>query len=93
MEQGDQAIQAPHVSELQEGKIVFATGQAVGRVVKMSNNGTLSLVVALSATSDINEVININISDSGVLIPGPHPRFMDLNVEIPQNCATPKQGV
>jgi hypothetical protein len=45
----------------------------------------------------INGILSVftkyKIPDSGVLIPGPHPQFMDLNVEIPQNCATPKQGV
>jgi hypothetical protein len=69
MEQGDQAIRiagrdgmtwsfdakAPHVDEFQEGKIVFATGRAVGRVVKMSNNGTL--VTVKLAPVQITEVI------------------------------------
>ena len=69
MEQGDQAIRiagrdgmtwsfdarAPHVNEFQEGKIVFATGRAVGRIVKMSNNGTL--VTVKLAPVQITEVI------------------------------------
>jgi hypothetical protein len=53
MEQGDKAIRsissngmewefdanAPHVSEFQEGKIVFATGRAVGRIVGLKREG------------------------------------------------------
>jgi hypothetical protein len=69
MEQGDQAIRiagrdgmtwsfdakAPHVNEFEEGKIVFATGRAVGRVAKMSSNGTL--VTVKLAPIQITEVI------------------------------------
>jgi hypothetical protein len=53
MEQGDKAIRsisdngmewefdanAEHVSEFQEGKIVFATGRAVGRVISLKRDG------------------------------------------------------
>jgi hypothetical protein len=53
MEQGDKAIRsigsdgmtwtfdanAPHVSEFQMGKIVFATGRAVGRIIYMKREG------------------------------------------------------
>ena len=53
MEQGDKAIRsmagdgmnwtfdahAPHVSEFREGAIVFATGRAVGRVLKLTRTG------------------------------------------------------
>ncbi len=53
MEEGDKAIRAiandgmtwtfdanaPHVSEFQMGKIVFATGRAVGRIIWMQRNG------------------------------------------------------
>jgi hypothetical protein len=53
MEQGDKAIQqvasnglswqfdakAPQVDEFQEGKIVFATGRAVGRIVDLKRSG------------------------------------------------------
>ena len=53
MEEGDKAIKsiasdgitwtfdanAPHVSEFQTGKIVFATGRAVGKILGMTRNG------------------------------------------------------
>jgi hypothetical protein len=53
MEEGDKAIRsmagdgmnwtfdanAPHVNEFQEGKIVFATGRAVGRILGLKRNG------------------------------------------------------
>ena len=53
MEQGDKAIRsissngwsgnstpsAEHVSEFQEGKIVFATGRAVGRLISLKREG------------------------------------------------------
>jgi hypothetical protein len=54
MEEGDKAIKsiasdgitwtfdanAPHVSEFQTGKIVFATGRAVGKILGMTRNGS-----------------------------------------------------
>ncbi|MHB8655047.1 MAG: hypothetical protein ACYDA9_14355 [Terriglobia bacterium] len=59
MEQGDKAIRsiasngmewqfdanAPHVSEFQEGKIVFATGRAVGRIISMKKEGDSVTIV------------------------------------------------
>ena len=53
MEEGDKAIRsmagdgmnwtfdanAPHVNEFQEGKIVFATGRAVGRILRLKRDG------------------------------------------------------
>ena len=53
MEEGDKAIKsiandgitwtfdanAPHVSEFQTGKIIFATGRAVGKILGMTRNG------------------------------------------------------
>ena len=69
MEQGDQAIQgygtdgvtwsfdasSPHVSEFQEGKIVFATGRAVGRIGQLTRSG--GTVTVKLAPVQINEVI------------------------------------
>jgi hypothetical protein len=69
MEQGDQAIQgygtdgvtwsfdasSPHVSEFQEGKIIFATGRAVGRIGQLTRSG--GTVTVKLAPVQINEVI------------------------------------
>ena len=69
MERGDQAIQAagddgmtwtfdagsPHVSEFEEGKIIFATGRAVGRIGQLTHSGN-TVVVKLTPVQ-INEVI------------------------------------
>ena len=69
MEEGDKAIKmaasdgmtwvfdasAPHVAELQEGKIVFATGRAVGRIGQLQRSGD-SVTVRL-APVQITEVI------------------------------------
>ena len=69
MEQGDRAIKsagsdgmtwtfdarAPQVSEFHEGKIVFATGRAVGRIAQLSSNG--GEVTVKLAPVQINEVI------------------------------------
>lgn len=69
MEQGDQAITAvdddgmtwhfdassPHVSEFQEGKIIMATGRAVGRIGQLTRSGG-SVTVKL-APVQITEVI------------------------------------
>ena len=68
MEEGDKAIKsiasdgltwtfdanAPHVSEFQEGKIVFATGRAVGKVLGLrKNGGTVSLVLGPVQLTDV----------------------------------------
>ena len=68
MEQGDKAIRsvatdgltwtfdanAPHVSEFENGKIVFATGRAVGRVIGLKRNGqTVSVVLGPIQLSDV----------------------------------------
>ncbi|MEP6548681.1 MAG: hypothetical protein ABJD53_14560 [Gammaproteobacteria bacterium] len=69
MEQGDQAIQdaasdgitwtfdaaAAHVSEFQEGKIIFATGRAVGRIGQITKSG--NAVTVKLAPVEINEII------------------------------------
>ena len=69
MEQGDKAIKmaasdgmtwvfdaaAPHVSEFEEGRIVFATGRAVGRIGQMTRNG--ATVTVRFAPVQITEVI------------------------------------
>jgi hypothetical protein len=69
MEEGDKAIRsmggnglswtfdanAPHVSEFQEGKVVFATGLAVGRVVGLKREG--STVTATLAPIQLTDVI------------------------------------
>ena len=69
MEQGDKAIKsagrdgmtwtfdasAPHVSEFQEGKIVFATGRAVGRIAHLQTSG--DTVTVLLAPVQITDVI------------------------------------
>lgn len=68
MEQGDKAIKsiasdgltwtfdanAPHVNEFQEGKIVFATGRAVGKVIGLRKSGsTVSLVLGPVQLTDV----------------------------------------
>ena len=69
MEEGDKAIRsmgsngmswtfdanAPHVSEFQEGKVVFATGLAVGRVVGLKREG--GSVTATLAPIQLTDVI------------------------------------
>ena len=69
MEQGDKAIRsissnglqwefdanAPHVSEFQEGKIVFATGRAVGRIVALKKGG--DSVTAVLGPIQLTDVI------------------------------------
>jgi len=69
MEQGDKAIRsiasdgmtwtfdanAPHVSEFQMGKIVFATGRAVGRIIYMKREG--DDVKAILGPIQLNNVI------------------------------------
>ena len=69
MEQGDKAIRsiasdgmtwtfdanAPHVSEFQMGKIVFATGRAVGRIIYMKREG--DDVKAILGPIQLNDVI------------------------------------
>ena len=69
MEQGDKAIRsissnglqwqfdanAPHVIEFQEGKIVFATGRAVGRIVALRREG--DSVTAILAPIQLTDVI------------------------------------
>lgn len=69
MEQGDKAIRsissnglqwqfdanAPHVSEFQEGKIVFATGRAVGRIVALKREG--DSVTAVLGPIQLTDVI------------------------------------
>ncbi len=69
MEQGDKAIRsvssngmewefdsnAEHVSEFQEGKIVFATGRAVGRVISLKKDG--DSVKAILGPIQITDVI------------------------------------
>jgi hypothetical protein len=68
MEEGDKAIKsvatngltwtfdanAPHVNEFQEGKIVFATGRAVGKVTALRRSGnTVSLVLGPVQLTDL----------------------------------------
>lgn len=68
MEQGDKAIRsiasnglqwefdanAPHVSEFQEGKIVFATGRAVGRIVSLKKvGGSVTVVLGPIQLTDV----------------------------------------
>jgi hypothetical protein len=69
MEEGDKAIKsaasdgmtwvfdaaAPHVSEFEPGKIIFATGRAVGRIGQMVRNG--ATVTVKFAPVQITEVI------------------------------------
>ena len=69
MEEGDKAIRmcgsdgltwvfdaaAPHVSEFQEGRIVFATGRAVGRIGQLQRNG--DTVTVRLAPVQITEVV------------------------------------
>lgn len=69
MEQGDKAIRsigtdgmtwtfdanAPHVSEFQMGKIVFATGRAVGRIIYLKREG--DDVKAILGPIQLNDVI------------------------------------
>jgi hypothetical protein len=69
MEEGDRAIRsmatnglswtfdahAPHVSEFQEGKIVFATGLAVGKIVSLKREG--DQVTAVLAPVQLTDVI------------------------------------
>ena len=69
MEQGDKAIRSmagdgmhwtfdansPHVDELQPGRIVFATGRAVGRIVGLTRQG--DLVTAFLAPVQLTDVI------------------------------------
>jgi hypothetical protein len=69
MEQGDKAIRsissdgttwtfdanAPHVSEFQIGKIVFATGRAVGRVISLKREG--DNIKAILGPVQLNDVI------------------------------------
>ena len=69
MEEGDKAIRSmagdgmhwtfdansPHVNEFQEGKIVFATGRAVGRVVGLQRQG--DSVTAFLAPVQLTDVI------------------------------------
>ena len=69
MEHGDQAIRAvggdgmswtfdanaPNVSDFQEGKIVFATGRAVGRILKLERNG--STVTAILGPVQLTDLI------------------------------------
>ena len=69
MEEGDKAIRSmagdgmhwtfdansPHVNEFQEGKIVFATGRAVGRIVGLKREG--NSVTAFLAPVQLTDVI------------------------------------
>ena len=69
MEEGDKAIRSmagdgmhwtfdansPHVNEFQEGKIVFATGRAVGRIVGLQRQG--DSVTAFLAPVQLTDVI------------------------------------
>jgi hypothetical protein len=69
MEQGDKAIKsiasdgltwtfdanAPHVSDFAEGKIVFATGRAVGKVMGLKKNG--STVTAVLGPVQLTDLI------------------------------------
>jgi len=69
MEHGDQAIKsvagdgmswtfdanAPNVSDFQEGKIVFATGRAVGRILALKRNG--STVTAILGPVQLTDLI------------------------------------
>ncbi|HEX6808627.1 MAG TPA: hypothetical protein VF118_11605 [Gemmatimonadaceae bacterium] len=69
MEHGDQAIRAvggdgmswtfdanaPQVSDFQEGKIVFATGRAVGRILRLERDG--STVTAILGPVQLTDVI------------------------------------
>jgi hypothetical protein len=70
MEQGDKAIKstgrdgmtwtfdarAPHVNEFQEGKIIFATSRAVGRIAHLQTSG--DTVTVLLAPVQITDVID-----------------------------------
>jgi hypothetical protein len=106
MEQGDKAIRAiasdgmtwtfdayaPHVNEFQMGKIVFATGRAVGRIIWMKRDGDDVKVIlgpiqltdvinkgefAMSSPIDMNNVLVITAPDM------PEPR----EVEQKQNAS------
>lgn len=69
MEHGDQAIRAaggdglswtfdanaPNVSDFQEGKVVFATGRAVGRILALKHDG--STVTAILGPVQITDII------------------------------------
>lgn len=69
MEHGDQAIRsvagdgmswtfdahAPNVSDFQEGKVVFATGRAVGRILALKHDG--STVTAILGPVELTDVI------------------------------------
>jgi hypothetical protein len=108
MEQGDRAIHAiasdgmtwtfdanaPHVNEFQLGKIVFATGRAVGRILWMKREGGEVKVIlgpiqltdvinkgefAMNAPIDMNNVLVITAPDM------PEPK----EVEQKQNASAP----
>lgn len=83
MEDGDKAIRmaasdgitwvfdasAPHVSEFEEGKIVFATGRAVGRIGRLERSGD-SVIVRLAPVK-ITDVV----TDGHFIVDGPfHPK-------------------
>jgi len=83
MEEGDKAIRmcasdgmtwvfdaaAPHVSEFQEGKIVFATGRAVGRIGQLQRSG--DTVIVRLAPVQITEVVQ----EGHFMVSGPfHPQ-------------------
>jgi hypothetical protein len=101
MEEGDKAIRmaasdgmtwvfdasAPHVNELQEGKIVFATGRAVGRIGQITRAG--GTVTVKLAPVQITEVIhqghflidsNFNPQDLIAYTAPDFPSVLDLSV-------------
>jgi hypothetical protein len=98
MEQGDKAIKAAgrdgmtwsfdagaaHVNEFQEGKIIFATGRAVGRIAHMETSG--NTVTVLLAPVQITDVIesgrflvseDLNLDDSIVYSAPDFPAILD----------------
>ena len=109
MEEGDKAIRAlgsdgmswtfdanaPHVSEFQMGKIVFATGRAVGRIIWMQRNGDDVKVIlgpiqltdvinkgefAMSSPIDMNNVLVFTAPD----LPEPREVAQKENTSLPR---------
>jgi hypothetical protein len=109
MENGDKAIRsiatdgmtwtfdanAPHVSEFQMGKIVFATGRAVGRIIWMQRNSNEVKVIlgpiqltdvinkgefAMSSPIDMNNVLVFTAPD----LPEPREIAQKANASLPR---------
>lgn len=114
MEDGDKAIRmcasdgitwafdanAPHVNEFQEGKIVFATGRAVGRIGQLQRNG--DTVIVRLAPVEITEVVKeghfivdgkFHPQDMIVYVAPDFPSTLDLNAAASRPTALWDSGV